>query len=199
MQTIELAQLCKGDIVAVDLRQEFLDELDRRAAAANVSERVTTVNASMMELPFDEDSFDLIWCEGGIYIIGFEKGLTEWKPLLKTGGCVACTNVTYLKGDIPDEVRRFWEPAYPEITTVEGFLEKIERSGYKILDHFVLSTAAWMDEYYDPMEQRLKTLRSKFSGNAEALASIEESQQEIEMYRKYSDYYGYVFYVMQSI
>src|ERR1700733_12042524 len=51
MQTIELATLCKGDIVAVDLHQEFLDELDDRATAANLSERITTVNASMLELP----------------------------------------------------------------------------------------------------------------------------------------------------
>jgi ubiquinone/menaquinone biosynthesis C-methylase UbiE len=199
MQSIELAKLCKGDIVAVDLHQEFLDELDRRAADAQVSERVTTVNASMMELPFDEDSFDLIWCEGGIYIIGFEKGLTEWKPLLKAGGCVAVTNVTYLKNDIPDELRRFWEPAYPEIATVDKFLEKVERAGYKILNYFVLPEAAWMDEYYTPMETRLKDLRVKYVNNSEALGIIEESQREIDLYRNFSDCYGYVFYVMKSV
>lgn len=31
MQTIQLAQLCSGNIVAVDTHQPFLDELDRRA------------------------------------------------------------------------------------------------------------------------------------------------------------------------
>jgi ubiquinone/menaquinone biosynthesis C-methylase UbiE len=153
----------------------------------------------MMELPFDEDSFDLIWCEGGIYIIGFEKGLTEWKPLLKAGGCVAVTNVTYLKNDIPDELRRFWEPAYPEIATVDKFLEKVERAGYKILNYFVLPEAAWMDEYYTPMETRLKDLRVKYVNNSEALGIIEESQREIDLYRNFSDCYGYVFYVMKSV
>lgn len=198
MQTIELASLCKGDIVAVDLRQEFLDELDRRASDAKVSDRVTTVNASMLELPFDEDSFDLIWCEGAVYIMGFENGLTAWKPLLKKDGCLAVTNVSYLKDDVPDQVRKFWDADYPEITTVSNFLKIVERCGYKLLDHFTLPTSAWMNDYYTPMEKRLQTLRTKYSGNADALKAIDEGQHEIDMYRKYSDYYGYEFYVMQS-
>ena len=198
MQTIELANLCKADIVAVDLHQEFLDELDRRAADANVSDRVTTVNASMLELPFDEDSFDLIWSEGAVYIMGFENGLKAWKPLLKKGGCLAVTNVSYLRDEVPEEVRKFWAAGYPEITTVANFLKIIERCGYKLLDHFTLPTSAWMNDYYTPMEKQLQALRTKHSGNGDAQKAIEESQHEIDMYRKYSDYYGYVIYVMQS-
>ena len=197
MQTIELAKLCKGDIVAVDLHQEFLDELDRRAAAAEVSDRVTTVNASMLELPFDEDSFDLIWCEGAVYIMGFENGLTQWKPLLKKGGCVALTNVSYLRDDVPDEVRKFWDADYPEITSVDNLLKTVDRCGYKLLEHFTLPATAWMNDYYTPMGKQLQTLRTKYSGNSDALKAIEEGQREIDMYLKYSDYYGYVFYVMQ--
>lgn len=199
MQTIQLANLCKADIVAVDLHQEFLDELDRRAVEASVSDRVTTVNASMLELPFDEDSFDLIWCEGAVYIMGFEKGLIEWKPLLKKGGCLAVTNVSYLKDDAPEEVRKFWQAGYPEITTVDNFVKVVGSCGYKLLDQFTLPVSAWMDDYYTPMEKRLQSLRTKYTGNDEALKSINESQQEIDMYRKYSDYYGYVFYIMQSL
>ncbi|CAN5391562.1 class I SAM-dependent methyltransferase [soil metagenome] len=198
MQTIELANLCKADIVAVDLRQEFLDELDRRAEVAKVSDRVTTVNASMLELPFDEDSFDLIWSEGAIYIIGFEDGLTAWKPLLKKGGCVAVTNVSYLKDDVPDQVRNFWHAAYPEITTIDNFLKTVERCGYQLLDHFTLPSSAWMDDYYTPMEKQLQSLRAKYSGNSDAIKAIDQGQHEIDMYRKYSDCYGYVFYVMQA-
>jgi SAM-dependent methyltransferase len=197
MQTIELANLCKGDIVAVDLHQEFLDELDRRAAAANFKERITTINASMLELPFDEDSFDLIWCEGAVYIMGFENGLTQWKPLLKKSGCVAVTNVSYLKDDVPDEVRKFWDADYPEITSIDNFLKTVDRCGYKLLEHFTLPTSSWMNDYYTPLENRLQSLRTKYDGNPDALKAIELEQREIDLYRKYSDHYGYVFYVMQ--
>jgi SAM-dependent methyltransferase len=197
MQTMELARLCNGDIVALDSHQEFLDELDRRAAAANVSERITTVNASMFELPFDDDSFDLIWCEGAIYIIGFEKGLTEWKPLLKKDGYLAVTHACYLNTDVPDQVRKFWEADSSGITVVEDNIATIASCGYELLDHFTLPKSAWMDNYYTPMESRLQSLRAKYGGNDEALKAIEENQNEIDMYKKYSDYYGYVFFIMQ--
>lgn len=40
----------------------------------------------MFELPFSANTFDIIWSEGAIFIIGFEQGLREWKPFLKLGG-----------------------------------------------------------------------------------------------------------------
>jgi hypothetical protein len=60
-----------------------------------------------------------------------------------------------------------------------------------------LTEAAWWDDYYRPMERRLPTLRKKYHNNPAALIIIDEAQHEIDMYRANSDYYGYVFFVMQ--
>ena len=43
----------------------------------------------MDQLPFHREELDLIWSEGAIYNIGFERGLKEWKEFLKPGGYVA--------------------------------------------------------------------------------------------------------------
>ena len=67
-QTVELARATGGWIVAVDIRQRFLDELTERAAAAGILPQVTTVNTSMFDMDFADASFDLIWSEGAIYI-----------------------------------------------------------------------------------------------------------------------------------
>jgi hypothetical protein len=40
----------------------------------------------MDDLPFKEEELDLIWSEGAIYNIGFEKGLREWRKYLKKMG-----------------------------------------------------------------------------------------------------------------
>ena len=42
-------------------------------------------------------SFDVIWSEGAIYIMGFERGLRAWRPLVRTGGYVVVsrTDVAY--------------------------------------------------------------------------------------------------------
>ena len=88
MQTLELARISEGQITALDNYQPYLDDLKRRAEAAGLNNRIKTLNGSMFNLPFTDGSFDLIWSEGAIYIIGFKNGLIEWKPLLNRGGFI---------------------------------------------------------------------------------------------------------------
>ena len=40
----------------------------------------------MFEMSFLDDSFDIIWAEGSIYLIGFERGLKEWRQFIKPNG-----------------------------------------------------------------------------------------------------------------
>jgi len=42
-------------------------------------------------------------------------------------------------------------------------------------------------------------LRKKYAGNAKVQNSLDEEYAEIELFRKYSKYYGYEFYVAQKI
>ena len=82
MQTIELTKLSDGNIVALDFHQPFLEQLKKSAKEANLQDRIEPVLGSMFDLKYDDVSFDLIWCEGAIFVIGFEKGLCEWRRLL---------------------------------------------------------------------------------------------------------------------
>jgi hypothetical protein len=50
---------------------------------------------------------------------------------------------------------------------------------------------------YDPLARKLPALRRKYATDSAALAEIQETEREIEMFRKYSDAYGYEFYVLQ--
>jgi|SRR3989344_3207658 len=196
--TIQLAKITQGSLVALDYEQKYLNELNKNAREQDVLEKIKTVRGSMFELPFEQGSFDLIWSEGAIFIIGFEKGLTDWKQFLKNDGYLAVTHISWLKSDIPDEPKNFWKNAYPAINSIENNLKIIEQCGYKSVGHFVLPESAWWDDYYTPMEKRLTMLRERHKDNESALARIAESQQEIDVYRNYSDCYGYVFYIMQK-
>ena len=44
------------------------------------------------------------------------------------------------------------------------------------------------------MIERIKVLREKYVGNEKANDMMDATEREIEVYKKYSDYYGYVFY-----
>jgi len=198
MQTMELARISNGTIIAVDTHQSFLDELERRAKEAGVSDRIETRNASMFSLPFEKESFDLVWSEGALYIMGFQKGLTAWKEFLTPHGYIAVTEPSWLKTDIPDEIKKFWAE-YAEMTTIENSQKIIEQCGFKEIGHFVLPDSAWWNDYYTPKEQKLKVLREKYKDDTLKQIEIEESQHELDLHRKYSDLYGYVFFVMQKV
>jgi ubiquinone/menaquinone biosynthesis C-methylase UbiE len=198
MQTLELARISAGSILAIDTHQPFLEALNRRASREGLAERITPLNQSMFALDFEPGSFDAIWSEGAIYIIGFEKGLQEWQPFLKKGGYLAVTELSWLKPDPPAEVKTFWQENYPHIQTREENLVLLQKTGYHEVGHFTLPNSAWWQNYYTPLEKRIATLTEQYRDNDEALAFLDISQREIDLYRKFSEWYGYVFYVMQK-
>ena len=86
MQTIELAKLSSGRIDALDSHQPFLEQLKKSAKKEGVDDIIKTVNGDMFNLSYENSSFDLVWSEGSIFVIGFEKGLREWRRLLTEKG-----------------------------------------------------------------------------------------------------------------
>jgi SAM-dependent methyltransferase len=148
----------------------------------------------MLALPFRDGSFDLVWAEGSVYIAGFEEGLRRWSRLLKPGGRAAVSELAWLKPDPPSPLREFWTAAYPAMRDVDGNRRSMERAGFRVLDHFALPEEAWWT-YYAPIEARLPALRGRRAADPEALAVIEAEQREIDLYRRYPAYYGYVFFI----
>jgi hypothetical protein len=173
--------------------------LRQRSIEEGLDGRITLLQASMFDLDFEKESVDLIWSEGAIYIIGFEKGLRTWRPFLKRGGYLAVTELSWIKADPPEEVKSFWGARYPGIKRMEDNLAAIREAGYREVDHFILPESCWWDNYYGPMQKRLEMLKRKYAGDESAQKPLDETQQEIEMYRRYSAWYGYVFYLMQAL
>lgn len=198
LQTMELARLSSGHVTALDFHPPFLKEVERRALQAGIADRVKTIHASMMEMPFDDAQFDAIWCEGAMYIMGPRAALTQWKRFLSPHGCIAFTEPCFLTDTPSEEVLNTWINDYPGMGNIESTKKIIEETGYELLGHFTIPDSAWWDDYYTPLEARLKLLREKYRDDPDKLAGIEETQKEIDMHRKYWQYYGYVFFVVQK-
>jgi ubiquinone/menaquinone biosynthesis C-methylase UbiE len=198
-QTLVLARNTAAEIVAVDSHAPFLTALMDRARAAGVAARVQTCAASMAELRkrFSEDTFDVLWAEGSIYVIGFDRGLTEWRGLLNTGGVLACSEAAWLTESPSEDVRVFWSKEYPAMRGVNDNIVAAQRLGYECVDHFVLPASDWLESYYGPLERQLAKLRVKYAGDAAAEGVLDMSQAEIDLYRRAGREYGYVFYLLQ--
>jgi SAM-dependent methyltransferase len=196
-QTLVLARHTDGSILAVDNRQAFLDELLRRAAEAGVAEKIQVSRRDMATLTESDGPFDLIWSEGAFFVMGFREALTACHRLLTPGGGLAASELCWLRPDPPDECRRFFAAVYPALVDIETNLATIRACGYEVVGQFPEPESAWWEPCYHPIEARLRVLRTQHAGEAENLALIEQIQAEIDLYRRYSAYYGNVFFVLR--
>ncbi|UCC39807.1 MAG: methyltransferase domain-containing protein [Candidatus Aminicenantes bacterium] len=196
--TLELARLSQGEVVGVDIHQPYLDKFSRKIEQAGLSDRVKAMNSSMFKMNFLDESFDIIWAEGSIFIIGFERGLKEWRRFIKPNKFLVVHEMAWLQPDPPQEIDDYWKKLYAGIMTVPENLEVVSGCGYSLIGHFTLPEDAWWLEYYGPLEKRIQKLRIKYTDNPKALAVLDEEQLEIEMFKKYSKWYGSVFFIMQK-
>lgn len=196
-QTRDLISLTAGTVTAVDNHQPFLDSIASWAGKDGFSGRIKTICASMDALPFEKEQFDLIWSEGAIFIIGFERGLNAWKPLVKKSGFIVVSDAVWFEPNPPQELVQWWEKAGDIPRTEDQLAEQVRNAGLRLVATYRLPETGWWENYYVPMRARVAELR-KIHGTNPALAAILDScDNEADTYRKFKRYYGYTFFVMQ--
>jgi len=198
-QTMVLAQNIAGTVVGVDELPDFINILNDNANKQNLGDRVTGVVGDATSLSFQKEEFDLIWSEGMIDGIGFERGLTHWNTFLKRYGYIAVTCPSWLANGHPDEVDKFWTDAGSGLDTVAHNTGVMQKCGYSFVASFVLPENCWMDNYYSPRQAAEKSFSEKYPGNKIVEEYVESSNYEMELYSKYKQYYGYVFYIGKKI
>ena len=198
LQTLDLARLTGGRVLGLDNHLPFLKDLSVGIARGGLARYVLAVSGDMNHLPFRPGSFDVIWSEGAAYQMGFANALNSWRPFLKPGGWLAVTEAVWLKPGAPEPVLKLWEE-YPDIKDVPAVLEQVAACGYQMAGHFTLPEEAWWTHYYRPMEIRLAELRLKYVSDPKALDIFAYHQTEIDIYRKYAEYYGYEFIVCRLV
>jgi SAM-dependent methyltransferase len=198
-QTMILAQNTPGTIIGLDILPDLINIFNDNAQKFNLQNRVNGVVGSMDDLSFQKEEFDLIWSEGAIDTIGFEKGIKYWNGFLKKNGYVAVTYPSWLTNERPVEIEKFWVDAGGSIDTVEACISIMQKVGYGFVAAFTLSEKCWTDNYFIPREAADKALLEKYPGNKTVKDYIGENQLEVELYSKFKQYYGYVFYIGKKI
>jgi ubiquinone/menaquinone biosynthesis C-methylase UbiE len=177
VSTLELARLSRGKVIGIDIDQPALDKFTRRIKEVGLTDRIQAINCSMFDMDFPDESFDIVWAEGSIYAIGFERGLREWKRLLKPGGSMV---------------------VHDEQGNVRKKLEQISNCGYELLGYFTLSKETWWTEYFAPLEKLVNETRTKYPYDQSILEEIQQAQVELDMYKKYPERNSSVCFVMKK-
>jgi SAM-dependent methyltransferase len=153
----------------------------------------------MDALPFAKGSFDLIWSEGAIFIVGFEAGLRAWKPFLKKGGYMVVSDADWFEPNPPTELIKWWESEGYVPVAEDEMKERVRRAGLRLVAKYRLPEAGWWENYHVPMLARIAELRKTHGAVPDHAALLDSLEHEADMYRKYKRYYGYTFFVMQNV
>lgn len=196
-QSLILARETGGHVTAVDRMPQFLEQLDERARTAGLADCIGTVNASMEDLPYADESFDLLWSEGAIYSIGFGYGLESWRRFLRPGCALAVTELSWLVDEPPNRIRDFWNSNYPAMRSRQANELTVTEAGYRLLGSFVLPEADWWDDYYTPIDERIAALREERNDD-DWVTALEAAEEASAIVRSCNGSFGYVFYVMQK-
>lgn len=174
--TIELARLSGGEVTGVDIDTKTLQMLRDKVAAAGLADRITVKECSAADMPFPKGSFDILWAEGSIYSVGFERGLREWKRFLKPGGYMM---------------------VHDEKGNVQKKLDIINSCGYELLDYFILDKDTWWKEYFAPLERMILETQDDYAGDTAAMEAIKTAKQDIETFKKDIRHSSSVCFVMK--
>ncbi|KPK67748.1 hypothetical protein AMJ87_12930 [candidate division WOR_3 bacterium SM23_60] len=154
-----------------------LEKFSQKIAAVSLQDRVKAVKCSLFDIEYPDEHFDVVWAEGVIAIIGFERGLREWHRLIKPHGYMG------IHDDVDDIQRK---------------TEAIPAHGYALINTFAIPKDTWWDEYYSHLEKRIETLRKKYQEDADVQALLDKEQRGVEMFKNEPKYHGSIFYVIQK-
>ncbi|MFE5591110.1 GNAT family N-acetyltransferase [Streptomyces sp. NPDC056549] len=188
-----LAAEAGAEVTAVDTHEPFLAELRETAAARGLDGSVRTLNADMGALSFPDGSFDLVWAESSVFVLGFDRALPEWRRLLAPGGTLVLTECVWTTEEPGPAARAFWEDQYT-LRTVAGNAEAAVAAGYHVLGTLPQPDGDW-DEYYVPLAAHADAADITVPGMAEAVAG---ARAEIALRREHGDDYGYAGFVLRS-
>ncbi len=173
--TLELARLGQGEVIGIDIDQHALDEFATNIAESGLGARVKDLNCSLIDMDFPDESFDIIWSEGSIYAIGFERGLREWKRFLKRGGFLVI---------------------HDEQGNVNEKLKQISKCGYELQGYFLLSKETWWKEYFAPLEKLIIQAQTRGFDEPKVLEEIHQFQGELDFFNKNPERNSSIYFVM---
>ena len=88
---------------------------------------------------------------------------------------------------------------YPEIDTIPNKIAQIQRAGYVPVASFILPESCWTEHDYAPQVPVKEMFLHQYPGNEAAAELVASLRHEEELYRRYKEFYGYVFYIAKKM
>jgi SAM-dependent methyltransferase len=192
-----LAQHYRQPVLCVDTSQEFLETLNAKAYQLELNTLIRTLQGDMGKMDPNEHQFDLLWSEGAAYNLTFDFAMQKWRPLMVREGIAVVSELSWFGSERPQKVLDFWDKAYPELASETDNKASAAKHGFEVLFTERLPSPSWWKSYYDPLLAKAEVLSR---GAPEKLQeAINEVRWEIDVFREFSDHFGYTFYGLRAV
>lgn len=187
-QAMLLAKEYKNShITAVEEDALYFSSIKAKAKKNQVHDKIITLSSPLTELPFEEESLDLILSEGAFEELDFGKRLLHWRKYIKPGGYLAMSELCLLTDkELPGELYDYFHNAYldRELETIDYHIAQAKESGFKLHTRLILPDDCWF-AYFDSMKEGM----GKLFGT--------DMDEELQFYLNYKEYFAYVYFVLR--
>lgn len=194
---LELATRYQGTIIAVDPRAELLDEFLTKSETMTLQATIQATSDDVVELPLLKGSVDLVWSEQPNHASSFERVIQHWHSMLKPSGVIVLTELIWFNETKPLDLINHLNTANFDIATLEERLDQLEANGFEVLRGDMLPEECHTTNYYQPMSDLFESFMDEFNTPA-AVGVVAELKQEISIYNKYNEEYGYAVLVARK-
>lgn len=138
-----LAAACGCRVTAIDLTEEFVEVAQELTARCALADRIEFRRANALTLPFEDGSFDHVWCQYVTMNIADKRGTAkEVTRVLKPGGRFSCSEVAQGPGGAPVYPLPWAsDPSYSFVALPEQMRAALEAGGLRVLEQIDLTPA----------------------------------------------------------
>ncbi len=124
-------------VEAIDLTPEFVETASRLNELCGLGDRITTRQGSVTDLPYDDQSFDLVWCQNvTMNVEDKPRMFAEACRVLAPGGRYTISHIARGPAGEPHfPLPWALEPSYSFLGTPEDVLAWLEGAGFKIVEN----------------------------------------------------------------
>lgn len=148
-------------VIGIDLTEEYCRAAEMLTARLGMTDKVTFRCGNALDLPFEDESFDVVWMQNASMNIADKATLySEIRRVLRTGGCFATQDV--MSGPVTPLIFPMpWadDPSINFLNDPDGFRQLLEGIGLK--------EVAWNDT----TEKGIETQHQRLAAAARAAAS----------------------------
>jgi len=191
-----LAEKYKCEVVGIDHSEKMIEEARKRAKKKGLEERVSFRKADVYNLPFDDESFDIIIAECTTTMFDMEVAFPEMFRVLRHGGAIGDLEMIWRKEPtekILKEVRELWGDYSTK--TLKEWRAFLERIGF--VDVIVVDFSETMADMDTMMKKMLGfcgmlKLTFKMMLNSPLRRAMKEYER---FFKEYQEYLGYGYFI----